>query len=155
LRAELARLAVGLLLASPASLPLEFTYGGEAEAPDGKADVLDVKGASSFAARLFLDKHSHRPLMLAYRGASPRMVVQTQRMQGAPPPERPDHSALPTPPAPEIVDISMFFDDYRSVDGVLLPHHVSRSVDGQTTEEWTCKSIKVNPAFKPETFGKK
>ena len=162
-RAELARLAVSLLLASPGSLPLEFVYGGEAESPDGKADVLDVKGAGSFAARLFFDKETHRPLMLGYRGVSPRMIVQTQRVQGPPParggsqPEPPagrgDHGGPGAePPVPEIVDITMFFDDYRAVDGVMLPHHISRAVGGQTNEEWTFRSIKVNPAFKPETF---
>jgi hypothetical protein len=49
----------------------------------------------------------------------------------------------------------MFLDDYRAEDGVLLPHKVSRSVDGKTTEEWTFKTIKVNPAFKPDAFSGK
>jgi hypothetical protein len=38
---------------------------------------------------------------------------------------------------------------------VLLPHKVSRSVDGKTTEEWTFKTIKVNPAFKSDAFSGK
>ena len=62
-----------------------YTYGGEAEAEDGKADVVDAKGPGSFAVRLFFDKKTHRPLMLSYRGAAPRMVVQTQRGDGPPP----------------------------------------------------------------------
>jgi hypothetical protein len=151
-RAELARLSVVLLLTSPSSTPLEFTYGGEAESPDGKADVLDVKGPSSFAAKLFLDKATHRPLMLTYRGVAPRMVMQTQRGDGPGAGQRPE---LPPPPAPEQVDISMFLDDYRSADGVLLPHHITRAVGGQPSEEWTFKTVKVNPTFKAETFAAK
>jgi hypothetical protein len=154
-RAELSRLALGLLLRSTSALPIDFAYGGEAESPDGKADVVDVKGDSNFAAKLFLDKQSHRPLMLAYRGASPRMIVQTQRVQGPPPANPPQHGETGQPPAPDVVDINMFFDDYRSVDGVLIPHHISRSVDGHTTEEWTFKTVKVNPTFKADTFTKK
>jgi len=154
-RAELARLAIGLLMTSPASLSVDFTYGGEAESPDGKADVIDAKGGSSFAAKLFLDKTSHRPLMMAYRGASPRMVVQTQRRTGTPPPDAGSHGGPQALPTPEIVDINLFFDDYKNVDGVQLPHHISRSVDGQTVEELTCKTIKLNPAFKPDAFAKK
>ena len=157
-RAEMARLTLALLLTSTAAVPVEFTYAGEAEAPDGKADVIDVQGASSFAAKLFLDKSSHRPLMVAYRGASPRVIVQTQRM-AAPPPSQTagdGHGGGPGGlPQPDIVDINMFFDDYKSVDGVMLPHHISRSVGGETVEEWTVKSYKVNPAFKPDTFSKK
>ena len=81
-RAELARLSLALLLAPPPSMPLEFAYGGEAEAEDGKADVVDVKGPSSFAARLFLDKTSHRPLMLTYKGVAQGMIVRTQTIEG-------------------------------------------------------------------------
>jgi hypothetical protein len=65
------------------------------------------------------------------------------------------HGDPAAPPAPDLVDINMFFDDYKAVDGVMLPHHVTRSVDGQPTEEWTFKTIKVNPTFKPETFSKR
>jgi hypothetical protein len=157
-RAELARMAVGLLVMSPAALPVEFSYAGEAESPDGKADVIDVKGEGGFVAKLFLDKTTHRPLMLAYRGVSPRMVVQTQRVQGPPPAAPPGgaaHAEPGAPPAPELVDINMFFDDYKAIDGVMLPHHITRSVDGQPTEEWTFKTIKVNPAFKPDTFSRR
>ena len=101
-RADLARFAVAFLLTPPASMPLEFTYGGEAESPDGKADVVDVKGPGSFAARLFFDKSSHRPLMLVLSGrraadgradderrsgaGSGRRGASRQR--GAPPPSR-------------------------------------------------------------------
>ncbi|OLC48502.1 MAG: hypothetical protein AUH43_09360 [Acidobacteria bacterium 13_1_40CM_65_14] len=171
-RADMARFALAFLLTSPSAMPVEFTYGGEAEAPDNdvaKADVVDAKGQGSFAARIFLDKKSHRPLMLQYRGAAPRIVMQTQR--GGPPPAgnapqgRGDHEAPAgsgssrTPPdaaaAPQIVDIQMFLDDYKSVDGVMLPHHISRSIDGKPNEEWTFKTIKVNPAFKPDTFSGK
>ena len=151
-RAELARLAIGLVLAAPAVLPVEFTYGGEAESDEGKADVIDAKGAGSFAAQLFLDKKTHRPLMLAYRGAAPRVVVQTRGGDG-PPHENRD--VPPSAPPPQIVDIQMFLDDYKPVDGVLLPHHVSRSVDGKPVEEWTFKKVTINPAFKPDTFAVK
>jgi hypothetical protein len=157
-RADLARLAVVFLLTPPMSMPLEFTDGGEAESPDGKADVIDVKGPGSFAARLFLDKSSHRPLMLSYQGVAPRVVVST--MRGGPAPDaaaaqRQADAAAAAQPPPQAVDIQLFLDDYRSVDGVMLPHHLSRSVDGKTTEELTFKTIKVNPAFKADAFSGK
>jgi hypothetical protein len=160
-RAEFARIAIAMLLTAPKGQGVEFTYGGEAESPDGKADVIDAKGDGAFAAKLLLDQKTHRPLMLAYRGVSPQIRMQTQtamgrgaagdgRGRGEVP-----HGEPGAPPTPELVDINMFFDDYKPVDGVLLPHHVSREVDGKTTEEWTFKTIKVNPSFKPDTFTKK
>ena len=158
-RAELARLALAMLLTSPPSMPLEHAYAGEAESDEGRADVLDAKGPGSFAVKLFFDKKSHRPLMLQYRGAAPRLVMQTQQVQrgavhGAQPGSEPPAPQPPTD-APQIVDITRFLDDYRAVDGVLLPHHISRSIDGKPNEEWTFKTIKLNPAFKPDAFSGK
>ena len=46
----------------------------------------------------------------------------------------------------------MYFDDYKQESGIWLPHHVSRSIAGKPSEEWTFKTITVNPAFKPDTF---
>ena len=153
-RADLARTALTFLLLSPAALPLEFSAGGEAQSDEGKADVVEVKGAGNFTARLLLDQNSHRPLMLMYRGVAPRVMIQTQQ---GPPPDggrgrgEPPHDAAAAP-APQVVDITLYLDDYRSVDGVLLPHHLARSVDGKPAEDTTFKTIKINPAFKPDTF---
>ena len=158
-RADLARIVVAFLATAPGALPLEFTYGGEAESDDGKADVVEAKGAGSFAARLLLDQKSHRPLMLMYRGVAPRVMISTQQ---GPPPEggrgqRADsgHGDTPAAPAPQVVDIALYLDDYRSVDGVMLPHHMARSIDGKPSEETTFKTITINPAFKPDTFTNK
>jgi hypothetical protein len=158
-RAEMARLTVALLLAAPPSMPLEFTYGGEAEAADGQADIVNVKGPNNFVAQLFLDKATHRPLMLSYKGVAQQIRVQTQR--GPAPAGGDAHGggrgddAAGLPGMPPLVEINMFLDDYKAVDGVMLPHHVTRSVDGQANEEWTLTSIKVNPAFKADTFSAK
>jgi hypothetical protein len=154
-RADLTRLSVALLLRAPEAQPLDYTYGGQAEAPDGTADVIEVKGrdGNTFAAKLFLDTTTHRPLMLSYRGVAPRMVVQTRRAErGAGPSADARQQDRQAPPAGDIVEIEMFLDDYRKVDGVMLPHHVTRSVGGEVNEEWTLRSFAVNPTFKPGTF---
>jgi hypothetical protein len=165
-RAELTRLTLGLLLTTPPSMAVEYAYGGQAESADGRADVIDAKGPGSFAARLFLDQQSHRPLMLTYRGVAPRVFMQTQRKEAGvnrgPESGRLDGPGKLAPPSepgpgepPQIVDISLFLDDYRSVDGVLLPHHLSRSIDGKPNEDITFKTITINPAFKPDAFSGK
>lgn len=155
-RADMARTVLALLLTSPASLPVDFTYAGEAEAADGRADVIDAKGAGSFAVQLFLDKTTHRPLMLAYKGVAPQMRIMTQR-GGAPPSAGHDggRADMGAATPPQVVDITMFLDDYRREQGIWLPHHVSRSIDGKPTEEWMLVSFKVNPGFRPDTFSVK
>lgn len=152
-RADMARLIVALLLRPAEAIPMDFSYGGQAESPDGTADVIDVKATdgSSFAARLFLDSTTHRPLMLTYRGVAPRLAMQTRRLDGP----RPPQGAPPPldPPSPgDVVNIEMFLDDYRSVSGILFPHRVTRSVAGEVNEEWALRSFAVNPAFKSGTF---
>ena len=57
------------------SLNAQYTYAGEAESPDGKAYVIDVKNADDFAARLFIDQKTHLPLMVTYKGPQPRMMT--------------------------------------------------------------------------------
>src|SRR5438105_10932776 len=49
---DFARLALGMFAASFSGYPLTFTYVGQAEAPQGKADVLDAKGAPDVTMRL-------------------------------------------------------------------------------------------------------
>jgi hypothetical protein len=155
-RAEFARLTMALLLTTPSPIPVDYAYGGEAESADGRADVIDAKGAGSFATRIFLDQRSHRPLMLSYSGVAPRMVMQTVRREEGRGGGRPDARGtgaplLPMDP-PQIVDINLYLDDYREVDGVFLPHHLSRSIDGKPNEEMTFKTVKINPAFRADAF---
>ncbi|HST19748.1 MAG TPA: hypothetical protein VLR90_01415, partial [Blastocatellia bacterium] len=78
LRFEYARQLIALFLTSNSAFPVEFTYAGEAQSKDGRADMLDAKGPDGFQVRLFLDKATHRPLMMKYRGMIPRAVVNTQ-----------------------------------------------------------------------------
>jgi hypothetical protein len=68
---EFAKLALGMFAVSPAAYPVELADGGQAESPDGKADVVDVKGEGGFAAKLFIDAQTHLPLMLSWMDKEP------------------------------------------------------------------------------------
>lgn len=149
---DFARHALAFFLSAPNGSTLQFSYGGEAAGDDGRADVVDVKSADGLEARLFIDKQSHRPLLMSYKGTAPRIIM---RSQTGPPPAESGHTPAEPPPAPELADIQVFFADYKSVDGVMLPHKVTRSVNGQPNEEWEIKKAKVNPAFKTDTFQKR
>jgi hypothetical protein len=49
------------------------TYVAVAEAPEGKADVLEVKNEAGQAVRIFIDQQTHMPLMLQYQEVRPRI----------------------------------------------------------------------------------
>ena len=78
---EFAKLALGMFAASPAAYPLELSDGGQAESPDGKADVIDVKGEGGFTAKLFIDAQTHLPLMLSWMDKEP--ITMTMGPGGA------------------------------------------------------------------------
>jgi hypothetical protein len=65
---DFARLMLGLFAGSFDSYPLTFTYAGQAEAPQGMADVLDVKGPANLAMRLFVYRDTHLPVMVTWQG---------------------------------------------------------------------------------------
>jgi len=158
LRGEQAR----LLLLAMGSVPegSTLTYAGEAEAPEGKASLIDVAGPDGFAARLFVDAKTNRPLMLTYKGALPRM--QMMRAMGPAEADRMRGDASTPHAAPGVAaapggetEIKLFVSDFRSVGGVVLPHKLSQSAEGGPSEEWQIKKWKVNPELKPDTFRKK
>jgi hypothetical protein len=79
---DFARLMLGMFAMSYPSFPLTFTYVGQAEAPQGKADVLDAKGPANFTARLFINADTHLPIMVSWQQAAP-----PARRGGPPPPQ--------------------------------------------------------------------
>ncbi len=68
---DFSRLMLGLFATSYSSFPLAFAYAGQAEAPQGKADMLDVTGPANFAARLFIDSQTHLPIMVSWQVRTP------------------------------------------------------------------------------------
>jgi hypothetical protein len=70
-RQDFARMALGMFARSPAAYPLTMSFAGQAESPDGKADVIEVKGEGDFTARLFIDATTHLPLMLSWMAKEP------------------------------------------------------------------------------------
>jgi hypothetical protein len=142
-RHELLRFALSLLLMSPTGADLQFAHRGLAEASEGQADILDVTGADGFAARLFLDSASHRPLMLSYRDYDPRFIV---------PPKPGNPPGAVTANATSLVDLTWYLDDYTDVAGLKLPHRIARAIDGEPDEEWTFTRFVVNPTFKADAF---
>src|SRR5216684_4620810 len=71
LKQDFARLTLGMFAASFSAYPLTFTYVAEAEAPQGKADVLDAKGPNNFTIRLFINKETHLPIMVSWTPPAP------------------------------------------------------------------------------------
>ena len=61
---------LGVLATSFPVYPLTFTYAAEGEAPEGKADILNVAGPANFAARFVVQRDAHLPVMLMWQEAN-------------------------------------------------------------------------------------
>jgi len=177
-RREFARLMVGMTGGTSAEFPIEFVYDGQAEARDGKADILDVKGPDGFTARLFVDGKTHLPLMLTWMDKEPLsmmvtndgrggggmrsggggvQVMSSASMSGSPEDiakMREDMAARMAEAEAKrrVVEWRLFYGDYKVVDGLKLPTRIQRMTDGVATEEITLEKIKVNGKIDPAKF---
>src|SRR5262249_11316771 len=150
----------------------------EAEAPQGKADVIDAKGPNNFTLRLFIAKDTHLPLMVSWQGApagrgrpggpggtGPLPPAAAGAQRGAPPAAAaPPGGAAPTgaaqpppagqaggaPPAPPTN--FLYFAEYHDVDGMQFPFRLRRAVGSDTIEETTFDRFRVNAKIDPKRF---
>jgi hypothetical protein len=103
---DFVRLTLGMFAASFSTYPVTFTYAGQAEAPQGKADVIDVKGPSNFAVKLFVNSQTHLPIMVSWqaqpppmRGMPPGRGAVPPGARGAAPAGGPPGAPVGAPPA--------------------------------------------------------
>jgi len=161
LKQDFARLALGMFATSFSAYPLTFTYVGEAEAPEGKADVVDGKGPNNFTLRLFIAKDTHLPLMVSWQPPAPPQrgrpggpgaigPMPPDARGGAGPPQvpRPQTSSPDAQSgagagapaaaarggagAPATPENHLYFADYRDVDGMQFPFRLRRAVGADT-----------------------
>lgn len=153
--------------------PQPWTDAGIAESPDGKADILETKEETGRVLRLFIDQATHLPLMVQYQDPKPMVMIQGgpggpgrgpggpgRGGPGGPPPQMSTEEMQKraeemrrNPPA--LGTYAMHLGDYKKVDGVMLPHKIDISLDGEPNEEWTVEKYKVNPNIKADTWEKK
>ena len=123
---DFARLMLGMFAASFPSFPLTFKYVAVGEAPEGKADILDVSGPANFSTRFVVQRETHLPVMLMW--------------------------SAPVPGQPAPAEQRLYFADYREVDGLKLPFRIRRAVGGDTVEETTFDRFRINTKIDPRKF---
>jgi hypothetical protein len=173
---DFARLMLGLLPGTLETYPLQFGYAAQAAAPQGTADVLDVRGAGNFAARLFVAADTKLPIMVSWQAPPSAVLVRTPG--GSVPPSVPPGAVFvdaPAPPpagsTPQVsgeyskqvaalrakaqatpVEYRLYYADYRDVDGVRLPFRLRRAIGADTTEETAFDRFRLNTRIDPRKF---
>ena len=165
---DFARLMLGLVAGSFPSYALSFTYVGQAEAPQGMADVLEAKGPANLTMRLFVYRDTHLPVMVTWqgggpgpgRGPGPDRGPAPAAPQGAlgapqgtaPPPGAPGGAAARGPAPPPPPENRLYFADYRDVDGLKFPFRIRRALGPDTVEETTFDRFRINARIDPKKF---
>lgn len=178
---EFARMALGMFGASVAGYPLEYTYRGTAELPDGKADVINVKGPGDFAGKLFVGQKSHLPVMFSWMAKEPPMQITPGAGGGGPgvpgggvqvqqftagtsggngPTQEQRDKAIADRQARmseaearrKVVEYRMFYGHHQPVDGLQLPHTFRQAIGSHPTNEVTIEKYRVNPTIDPTQF---
>jgi hypothetical protein len=176
IKQDFVRLALGIFADSFSTYPLTFAYAAQAEAPQGKADVLDVTGANNFKLRFFVNSDTRLPVMVSWTQPPTNVIVT---VPGQPPPATvaPGAVVVEGPAAPATsatqdekaayakavqavrqkaqatpVENRLYFADYRDVDGVLFPFRLRRAIGADTTEETTFDRFRINAKIAPQKF---
>jgi hypothetical protein len=172
MRVQMQRLTAALL----ADAGTQWVDAGIAESPDGKADILETKEETGRTLRLFIDQNSKLPLMVQYQDPKPMVMINGGPGRGPggpggppPPPGAPGDGPQPqlTPEEmqkrmeemrrnpPPLGTYAMHLSEFKKVDGIMLPHKIETSLDGEPNEEWTIEKYKVNAAIKADFWEKK
>jgi hypothetical protein len=171
MRVQMQRLTAALL----ADAGAQWVDAGIAESPEGKADILEAKEETGRTLRLFIDQKTQLPVMVQYQDPKPMVMINNGPGRGPggpgapPPPGAP--GAGPRPPVtpeeiearreemrrnpPPLGTYAMHLSDFKKVDGIMLPHRIETSLDGEPNEEWTIEKYKVNATIKADLWEKR
>jgi hypothetical protein len=179
LKQDFVRLTLGMFATSFSSYPLTFTLDGQAEAPQGKADIIEVKGAGTFALKFFVNDETHLPIMVSWTMPATNVVLV---VPGQPAPENlpPGSIKVDVPPAPsptatqeekdkyakdlqdlrkkaltgaKPVEYRIYYADYRDIgNGLKFPFRLRRAIGTETVEETNFDNFKINSRIDPRKF---
>ena len=135
------QLMLAWLLTSPTNLPVEYTYERDLDAKDGKVDVVRVTGPDNFIMWLLLDQKSHRPTGYVYRTMQPQRQANVTDAREV--------------TEPKLIDVQVFFADYKLAGTIQLPHQITKASNGQLMEELKISKVKFNEKLKDKKFEKK
>ena len=145
---ELFRTTIALLMTAPQGADVTFRYLGDGDVDGNGCDIVEATTGNS-SVKLFLDKSSHLPRMMSYQGFKPMIIRLNKDKNEATTETRVMTNRLEKP---EATEIQVRFADYRSVNGVLLPHRWTQTVGGNADETFDVSGYEINPANIAEKF---
>ena len=158
---DFGRTLLALFLSTPAGTETNYTYGGE-QRVDGRACNVVVAVFNGNSVKLYLDAGSNLPVMISYTATEPRVVMLHKGAPAGAVPAGENKETVtfnrkldgPHTPSGTPAEFQVRFSDYRSVEGVRLPHRWVTTINGATGETFEVATYEVNPANIAEAFNK-
>jgi hypothetical protein len=154
---EMARMLIAFLVTTKE----EIAWIGIAESPEGKADVLEFTTPDGVVTHVMIDDKNHVPLLLSWTGIASQLGNFNRGGGGGNRGNRGGGGAQQQGNrggnrggAGQVAPLQMYLSDYKSVNGLKLPHLIQSGSNGETTEELVVKSYRINPTFKADLFDK-
>ena len=163
---EVARVLLAILMTTDRPV----RYVGQATSPQATAEVLEMDVPDGNPVRILIDTKTYMPLMLTWTGVAQDPIAQLAGRIGFRGRGRGNRGGFfggnrgnqPQQTAKVVsadelskpTTLRMYLSEYKVVNGIKLPHLITRGSGDQVTEEWEVKSYKINPNLKADTFKK-
>jgi hypothetical protein len=131
-------------LTAPEGLDVTYTYVGE-ETVDGSACEIIAANDGASTVKLYLDKSTSLPRMIAFQHPKPFMI-RMSKDEAVPNPDGEVRVFTRKLDAPEMAEFQVKFSDFRTVNGLQLPHKWTQTIAGKDDEVIDVTSFEINPA---------
>jgi hypothetical protein len=158
-RQQLSIYSLGWILQSLPNFPLDLSYSGRFQTYSGEADVITGEGPENFLIFLLLDPGTNLPSAVALTFVESRqqtVIVESSAffdrkfMMDTYQRARQERKERTKPP--QRYESHLKFSDYRRVQGVLWPHRITTSLNGEIIEELTISEFEINRPINPKRF---
>ena len=147
---ELFRTTFALLLAAPEGTDVSYVYGGETSVDGSSCEIIEAQTNGS-AVKLYLDKSTSLPRMVRFQSAKP-LIFKFNKDEAKGVANNEKQIVLRRLDAPETAEFQIKFTDFRSTDGLQLPHKWTQTIAGKDDEVFDIANYEVNPAAIAEKF---
>ena len=151
---EMLRTTLALLLTAPQGMDVSYTYGGDSSLEGTAVSLVTASfGGNSF--KMYFDRSSYLPVAMSYSGHAAPVRFSVTKKAGEPAAKgnadvvRFERRLAGTA---EGVEHLVRFADYRTVNGVQLPHKWTTSIGGTVSEVFDVTAYDVNPSDIGERF---
>ncbi len=146
-RNEFFRTMIALLLTTPNGADAEYKFVGEQTVDGTNCEIVQINSGAS-SVKLFINKSSHLPVMMSYTDAKPMIFTFVPKQ------DETNQVQKVTVNKAEIQtgEFQVKFSDYRTVNGLQLPHKWAQTVDGKADEIIEVSAYEMNPSNIAEKF---